>query len=106
MNELGDDCDLITRRDLLETTQSDAEEFPLKTYVINVPNVGPYVVMVRPDPEEGAKGDEGATMSRPLFPGTEGSQNSLTPDEEDSPKSAQKRIEIVPYSNLHFFKSS
>lgn len=42
----------------------------MKTYVVNVPDVGPYVIMVRPD---GSIGDENSASEnvRPLFPGTE-----------------------------------
>lgn len=104
-------------RDLL-TTKSDQESFPMKTYVINVPDVGPYVVMVRPGAEEaetqeGAQSEDETRQSRPVFPGTEGSfnvdQEGMDEEEdmekETSPRDSQSRIEIVPFKKLHFFKS-
>lgn len=97
-------------RDLLATAGRDQESFPMKTYVINVPNVGPYVVMVRPDESEADKDDEG-DATRAVFPGTEaddlvgGGGGEGAADKELVKREASKRVEIVPYHKLQFFRN-
>lgn len=78
----------------------------MKSYVINVPNVGPYVVMVRPEQSENRRGEGRASDSRRVFPGTEDSSSGEEAEREEGKKDPQKRIEILPYSKLHFFRSN
>lgn len=97
---------LLLLRDLLETAGSDREEkFPMKTYVINVPNVGPYVVMVRPDQKDGIADAESTSGGvRPVFPGSE-SVFAGNRGEGETESGSHDKIEIVPYKKMHFLKS-
>lgn len=79
----------------------------MKTYVINVPSVGPYVVMVRP--EESNLDEKNSELDqRPVFPGTENEkdeQDNYLDSGRETRLDVQDRVEIVPYKNLHFFRS-
>lgn len=79
----------------------------MKTYVINVPSVGPYVVMVRP--EESNLDEKNSELDqRPVLPGTENEkdeQDNYLDSGGEARSDVQDRVEIVPYKNLHFFRS-
>lgn len=98
---------ICASRDLL-LDQREQEKFALKTYVINVPNVGPYIVMVRPDQTKDEKHVD--VSRRQVIPGTEvkeGADSAVavkTSSNRDGRKDEQNRVEILPYKNLHFFK--
>lgn len=110
----------LFRRNLFNIGR-DQESSSMKTYVINIPNVGPYVVMVRPTEEElGNDGDGDTVDSRPVFPGTESEDNGarrMDKEEEDLSIERQKeqeqgdvhrtqrRVNFIPYHNVNFFKS-
>lgn len=76
--------------------------------MINVPNVGPYVVMVRPDPAKDVKQIE--LRTRPVISGTEAKYADFGDDQKEvkseRPRDVANRVEILPYKNLHFFKSN
>lgn len=76
----------------------------MKTYVINVPSVGPYVVMVRP--EESNLDEKNAELDqRPVFPGTEKDEQENDLGSGEARSDMHGRVEILPYKNLHFFRS-
>lgn len=80
----------------------DQDSLPMKTYVINIPDVGPYVVMVKPNKDEEAKEEEEGDVSRPAYPGTESKLNSVRSEKD------VRRVQILPYktSNVQFLKSN
>lgn len=82
----------------------DQDSLPMKTYVINIPDVGPYVVMVKPNKDEEAKEEEEeeGDGSRPVYPGTESKLNSVRSEKD------VRRVQILPYktSNVQFLKSN
>lgn len=84
---------------------------------MNIPNVGPFVVMVRPDRTDGeensAREAPPKASERPVFPGTEPDVLEVTNiaeqvgNEDRAPAGLSRRVvDIVPYKGVHFFQSN